>query len=329
MATTTVESVFEQLRQCNYRIDVDPEFMQRFFDDRQRISSTTRTFLERDQKFRNLLSQAGLSLKLQLGTHLFGFSTVEEHFALDLVVRTLRPKRIVEIGVFRGQTALTMSRALSQIWSPNELGLTGIDIDNTAVGVAEEVLASCGLSSVAKFILGDSNEIFPTLPEADFVFIDGDHSFEAVAKDFVSTYNKVGTGTVIAMHDIGSKVWGYHQGPGWLFYQVLPALLENKISQSWLDSMCRETTMRLLSPSFHTPYRYCESEAEALELARLTSVDTIDGAGGLGFILKLDGRHSLNLSNVLAEHRLFQNHQSLRSRRSVLCLARLLGGLQT
>jgi cephalosporin hydroxylase len=274
--------------------------MQRFFDDRQCISSTTRAFLERDQKFRDLLSKSSLWDKLHHGTHLFGLSTVEEHFALDLVVRTLRPKKIVEIGVFRGQTALTMSRALSQTGSQDEVSFTGIDIDKIAVGIAEEVLGSHGLS-FARFIVGDSNQILPTLPVPDFVFIDGDHGFEAVAKDFVSAYNNVGAGAVIAMHDIGSKVWGYHQGPGWLFYQVLPALLGNGVLQSRLDSMCRETTMRLLSPVNDSLYKYCASHAEALELARLTSVDTIDGAGGLGFILKLDGTHSLDLSEVLAK----------------------------
>ena len=92
------------------------------------------------------------------------------------------------------------------------------------------------------------------------------------------------------MHDVGSQIWGIHQDPGWLFYRTLPELLANKILQSLLDSMCRELTMRLLSPTISTQQRFCDSDAEALELARLTSVDIINGAGGTGFYTEVRWR---------------------------------------
>jgi len=301
LATATIESMFKSLQECSYRIDVDAQFVQQFFEDRRLISAATSSILQRDVKFQNLLNSAGLPLKLQLGTHLFGQSTVEEHFVLASLVRTLKPRQIVEVGVFRGQTALTMCRALQTCpaGSFETPAFTGIDIDKTAVAIAEDSFGSLGLSAMARFIAGDSNEVVPTLSNPDLVFIDGDHAFEAVVRDFVGAYNKVGEGGVIVMHDIGSKVWGYHQDPGWFFYRVLPDLLKDKILQSWLDSMCRELTMRLLSPTSDAACRYCEGEAEALELARLTSIDTINGAGGLGFALKLDGKHTLNLGEVL------------------------------
>lgn len=305
-----VESILERFRESPYRLDVEPAFLQQYFEDRHRTRDIARRVLERDDRFRNLLTNASVHPQLQHGTHLFGQSTVEEHFALNSLVRELKPRQILEIGVFRGQTALTMSRALSQV-SPDS-GLTGIDIDNVAVEIANELLESFGLGQKATFVVGNSNEIVQSLSGFDLVFIDGDHSYEGVARDFTNAYNLLGTGGVIAMHDVGTQAWGYHQDPGWLFYGVLPELLKNQIQQSWLDSMCRELTMQLLSPDTSSQFHYCDTDEEARELGRLTSIDIINGAGGLGFVVKLDGAHKLSVDDVLskAPPRVETNHRT-------------------
>jgi len=298
LGISSVESVLELLAGCTYRLDVPPEFVARFFEDRRLINELTRAHLEKERKFADLLHGATMQIELQLGTHLFGFSTVEEHFALDSLVRVLKPRKIVEIGVFRGQTSLTMCRALSQ--SAGGGSLLGIDVDGAAVEIAREVLTACGLAPMFEFIAGHSNGIIHTVANADLIFIDGDHLFESAARDFVASYNILGEGGVIALHDVGSRVWGFHQGPGWLFHRVLPALLGDRIRQSALDSLCRELTMRFLGPDSGATYRYCKSDEESRALARITSADIIDGLGGMGVLVKLDGAHKLSLDEVLS-----------------------------
>ena len=298
LQSLSAQSLLQKLTESSYRIDVDEAFVRRFFDDRKCVSTATRTFFERDNKFRNLLLAPGLPITLQLGTNMFGQSTVEEHFVLDSVIRSLKPKTILEVGIFRGHTAVTMCRALSQ--TTPDYAYMGIDIDDVAIEIATSVLNSLGLASNVEFIKADSNNVLASMAKPDFVFIDGDHAYQSVASDFVATYNKVDAGAVIALHDVGCKSWGFHQDPGWLFFKVLPALLKDRVVQSWLDSMCRELTMRMLSPNLETDKTYCKNNAESLELARLTSSDIINGAGGLGFIMKLDGSHKLNLDDILA-----------------------------
>ncbi len=298
MPSQAVQVIFETFAQSPYRLDVDETFLERFLADRRCISSIARTFLEKHSQS-NLLKKANCQLELQLGTHLFGLSTVEEHFALDLLIRTFKPRQVLEIGVFRGHTALTACRAMSQVSSKGQL--TAIDIDSTATNIAKEVLMAMQLDGMATFVTGNSGDIVPTVPKPDFVFIDGDHDYEAAARDFVLTYNKAGAGALIAIHDTGSKVWGFHQDPGWLFYRVLPRLLAGKASLSWLDSMCRELTMRMISPSFDTAFKYCRSDEDSLFVATLTSADIIKGAGGLGFVLKLDDSHMLSLDDVMSQ----------------------------
>jgi hypothetical protein len=104
------------------------------------------------------------------------------------------------------------------------------------------------------------------------------------------------------MHDTGTRGWGWFmQDPGQLFHCTLSEFVEGHAELYWLDSMCRQLTMRLLSPSADGPYRYYTTLVESIEKARVTTLDTVRGWGGMGFILKLDGAHQLGLPALLAK----------------------------
>lgn len=296
---SSIEKLLTEFRSYRYSMPVDDSFVETFIEDRKKISELTRSFLEQDRKYQNLLKNCGLSLQLQLGTHRFGQSTLEEHQALDRIVRNLRPEKVLEIGVFRGHTALTLCRAMDEV-SPGG-SYVGIDSDESAIAIAGAVLESCKIRTEVGFEAGKSQDLIAKVEHADLVFIDGDHLFPSVAKDCAESYNIVGSGGVLVLHDIGTRAWGFHQDPGHLFYDILPGFLDERAQLSWLDSMCRELTMSMLSPTTSIKRRFCDGIEESLKLAELTSVDTVRGAGGLGFILKSDDQHRLNADDLLAK----------------------------
>ena len=135
----------------------------------------------------------------------------------------------------------------------------------------------------------------------DLVLIDGDHSFVGAAQDLVTAYNLLNVPGVIAIHDIGAPNWGFtHQPPGILFHDVFPKLAGANVEISWLDSMCRNLTMRMLSPSANTINNYCENSDEASLIGCMTMKDTIEGWGGMGLIEKRTPNHQINLEEIMA-----------------------------
>lgn len=71
------------------------------------------------------------------------------------------------------------------------------------------------LDNRSKLICGDSNDINikKLLPSNgyDFLFLDGNHEYEAVKKDYMNLSNLVKKGGIIAFHDILSDYYGVKQ----------------------------------------------------------------------------------------------------------------------
>lgn len=110
-------------------------------------------------------------------------------------VSVISPKVIVEIGVDRGGSIKTWFEA----FSPDVI----IGIEN---GTADQVFVpNC------RIVRGDSQDprilehVKSVLGERqiDFLFIDGDHTYKAVKKDFELYAPLVRRGGMIAFHDIG------------------------------------------------------------------------------------------------------------------------------
>lgn len=88
---------------------------------------------------------------------------------LEMLVRMLRPRRILEIGTFTGYSAICMARGL-------EAGgeLHTVEIDDELEAIASDFFRRSGLSDRIVQHIGSALDIAPRLGLFDLVFIDGD-----------------------------------------------------------------------------------------------------------------------------------------------------------
>jgi predicted O-methyltransferase YrrM len=101
-------------------------------------------------------------------------------------------KNVLEIGVFEGETSIKMIEAL-----PVGSYYVGIDIND----YRKHKLGKPGVA--VDFILGESINVLKTMPENhfDFIFVDGDHSWENILPEFKEIERVIRPGGVIAYHD--------------------------------------------------------------------------------------------------------------------------------
>lgn len=115
------------------------------------------------------------------------------------------PKNVLEIGVRKGGTA--------SLWCCIASGLViGVDWDERdSLGFPHTIQLSSAMMDDYKnyrFVFGDSHKevtrdtIQGLVSEVDFLFIDGDHSYEGVKKDFEMYSHLVKPGGLIGFHDI-------------------------------------------------------------------------------------------------------------------------------
>jgi len=129
---------------------------------------------------------------------------IREFEGLLEFVNKLKPKFIIEIGTERGGSLQAWNDVLGK-----DGYLIGIDLSNTVKW--DKFEKTCSL----KFIEGDSSseEIINKVNDymnkhhhcpafVDFLFIDGDHTYEGVKKDFDNYHGLVRKGGLIAFHDI-------------------------------------------------------------------------------------------------------------------------------
>lgn len=123
-----------------------------------------------------------------------------ERFLLFTLVRSLSPAVAVEIGTFRGGSASIIAAALrsahfGHVWciDPNpKLAINWDDISDHATLIQEP--SPDALATVATLI-----------PSAiEFVFIDGDHSYEAVVRDTLALISHLADNAWLLYHDAAS-----------------------------------------------------------------------------------------------------------------------------
>lgn len=136
---------------------------------------------------------------------------VWEITSLAEIVHTLKPKTVVEVGTSKGGTLFLWARLAAR-----DAHLTSIDLpggeNNWAYPRWKEPFYKSFASQQQKIDLlrGDSqseamlNDLKKTLGGApiDFLFIDADHTYEGVKKDYELYSPLVRKGGVIAFHDI-------------------------------------------------------------------------------------------------------------------------------
>ncbi len=89
---------------------------------------------------------------------------------LEILARVVGARRILEIGVLAGYSAIWLARAL-----PDGGSLLGLEASPVHASVARANLARAGLDDRVEVLVGDARETLPTLEGPfDLVFIDAD-----------------------------------------------------------------------------------------------------------------------------------------------------------
>lgn len=109
-----------------------------------------------------------------------------------------KPKHILEIGRAYGCSTLAMLGAITNVMQGT---LTSVDIDYKLYGDVERIL-----KNKVSLITCDSKDIL-SIEEVknksyDFIFIDGDHSYEAVKLDLINCNTIAANNAFFALHDI-------------------------------------------------------------------------------------------------------------------------------
>lgn len=119
---------------------------------------------------------------------------------------------IAEVGVFKGHSVVYMATLAKE--SRKQITIYAVDtfmgsIEHKEQGITDYYdefcvnIHACGVSKYVVPVPAASvcAVKFDYIPDLDFVFIDADHSYEAVKKDIEAWYLKVKKGGIFAGHD--------------------------------------------------------------------------------------------------------------------------------
>ena len=108
------------------------------------------------------------------------------------LIKMTGAKAVLEVGVFEGETSVKMIEAL-----PKGGYYAGIDINDHR----KHKLERGGVA--VDFILGQSIPVMKSMPanHFDFIFIDGDHSWNNIMPEFKEACRVINKNGVIAYHD--------------------------------------------------------------------------------------------------------------------------------
>ena len=122
---------------------------------------------------------------------------------------------IVEIGVLDGETTREISKVTN-------LPIYGIDpiipdsMDQNLIGSKEQILNNMsGYESFTFYSDYSFNVVKNFQNKFDFIFIDGDHKYEAVKRDFLDWFELLEVGGYILFHDSGPVTSIRAEFKGW------------------------------------------------------------------------------------------------------------------
>ncbi len=105
-------------------------------------------------------------------------------------------KDVLEIGTFHGYTSICMALAL-----PDDGKVWTVDVRPRRIDLyARKEIERLGLQGKIEFIIGKSQDIEWNKP-IDFLYIDGDHSYDAVKADYQRFGPLVNDDGIIVFHD--------------------------------------------------------------------------------------------------------------------------------
>ncbi len=129
----------------------------------------------------------------------------EERVALFNLILRLKPTKCLEIGTYKGGSAAIIVAALDEV-GVAESTLTCVSLND---GVRPNRKLWKTLEHKAKIHLGDSHKVLPKWKLTtnycfDFVFIDGDHSYEGCLSDIINSVELMESGHIL-LHDTNNK----------------------------------------------------------------------------------------------------------------------------
>ena len=117
---------------------------------------------------------------------------------LEMLVRMLRPKRILEIGTFTGYSALSMAAGLEE-----GALIDTCEVDDELEMIAADFFERSGYGDKIRQHIGSALEIAPTLGEEyDLVFIDGDKREYTAYYEMLFEHNLVHSNSFILAENI-------------------------------------------------------------------------------------------------------------------------------
>ncbi len=139
-----------------------------------------------------------------------GVDTLQDEFEFDRlleIVKAHKPKRIIEIGVWDGGTL--------QHWLAKDRTVVAVEVHPKNPGLWQSWAEKKGATlhvlagdSASRSVLEQAKEHGPY----DFAFIDGDHAYEGVVRDWENYHPMMAPGAIIAFHDIVyetvGRLWG-------------------------------------------------------------------------------------------------------------------------
>jgi predicted O-methyltransferase YrrM len=149
------------------------------------------------------LSKKEGSLKLQ--------QVPEEYGALLLMLKKHKPKSYLELGIGNGGS-FAMACFMMQETLEFAQAVDNLAYRNLGIGQNEDeilrFIKAIETKTEKHFYNGSTDKYFSELfpdKKFDVIFIDADHSYEGVRKDFVNAQQHLNDGGLIVFHDIASE----------------------------------------------------------------------------------------------------------------------------
>lgn len=117
---------------------------------------------------------------------------------LEMLVRMMRPRRVLEIGTFTGYSALSIARGLE-----DDALLDTIEVDDELEDIAAGFFAESPYGSRIRQHIGSALDVVPRLGEVyDMVFIDGDKREYPAYYDMLMDGGYVRSGSILMADNI-------------------------------------------------------------------------------------------------------------------------------
>ena len=159
-----------------------------------------------------------------------GWLAIDEAIALYELARSLPDQRplVVEIGCWQGKSSVCLAGGLRGKQQPRLVCIDPFDASGDAESTGEYAgrkdglsgplrrafennLAEAGVRDLVEVRPGFSHQHASAFTEPiDLLFLDGDHSHEAVLRDYRDWASKIRPGGFLVMHDVVHPV---HEGP--------------------------------------------------------------------------------------------------------------------